>query len=58
MKGSPSQAEMSNPTNAQGGEPNYVDKKAESPGSPFHSNQGSDDAPDYITQNPRYWEYR
>jgi len=58
MKGSPSQSEMSNPTNAQSGTSNYVDDSAESPGSPFHANQGSEDAPAYKYTNPRYWEYR
>ena len=58
MKGAPSKSEMMNPTNAQGGKPNYVDKTAETPGSPFHANQGDEDAPDYIANNPRYWEYR
>ena len=57
MKKPPSQAEMSQPTNAQGGEPNYVDETADSPDSTYYPNRG-DDAPAYKFNNPRYWEYR
>lgn len=58
MKKPPSQAEMMQPTNAQGGEPNYDDETADSPGKVFHSKEGDPDAPAYIANNPRYWEYR
>lgn len=58
MKGAPSFSEMTNPSNAQGGKPNYVDKSAESPGKVFHSKESYPDAPAYIANNPRYWEYR
>lgn len=57
MKKPPSQEEMMQPTNAQGGEPNYIDESADSV-KPFHSVEDYPDAPAYIANNPRYWEYR
>jgi len=56
MKKPPSQAEMSDPGQTQGGEPNYDDVTADSP-IKGHSNVISD-APNYIASDPRYWEYR
>jgi len=53
---SPSQKEMMQPTNAQSGEPNYIDKKAQSVGQPAYYSDMV--APAYKTTNPRYWEYR
>jgi hypothetical protein len=56
MKKPSSQTEMSDPGQVEGGEPNYVDETASSP-IKGHSNV-SDDAPNYIASDPRYWEYR
>ena len=57
MKDAPSQAEMTQATNAQGGAPNYVDKTAETANSNFYPNRGQD-APAYKYSSSRYWEYR
>lgn len=57
MKKPPSQTQMSDPGQTQGGEPNYDDETADS----VKANNGNDlisDAPNYIASNPRYWEYR
>ena len=53
---SPSQKEMMQPTNAESGEPNYIDKSAQSVGNP--PSYTDYDVPAYETMNPRYWEYR
>jgi hypothetical protein len=55
-KNAPDQKEMMQPTNAQSGEPNYIDKSAQSVGLPAKYSDIA--APAYKTQNPRYWEYR
>lgn len=52
----PSQKEMSQAENAQGGEPLYQDQKARSVGQPAYYSDMV--APAYKTMNPRYWEYR
>jgi len=52
----PSKKEMSAPENAQSGEPNYIDKSAQSVGQPAYDTDLA--APAYKTMNPRYWEYR
>ena len=57
MRKPPSDAEMMNPTNAQGGEPNYVDESAQSADNTFYPKRG-EDAPAYVANSPRYWEYR
>lgn len=57
MKKPPSQTQMSDPANAGGGEPNYVDETADSP-QKRQSNESDMDAPDYQASDPRYWEYR
>ena len=57
MKKPPSSAEMTNPANAQSGEPNYIDERSDSADNTFYPNRG-DDAPAYVASNPRYWEYR
>jgi hypothetical protein len=57
MKDAPSQAQMTDASNAGRGEPNYVDDSVESPRNSFYPNRG-DDAPAYVASNPRYWEYR
>lgn len=58
MKEAPSQRQMTDPSNAQPGKPNYIDKTAETPGNPFNSKEGDMDAPNYVASNPRYWEHR
>lgn len=57
MRKSPSNAQMMNPSNAQSGEPNYIDETANTAQSNFYPKRGQD-APAYIANNPRYWEYR
>lgn len=52
----PSQTEMSDAENAQGGKPKYVDTKAQSVGQPSYDSDLA--APAYKAMNPRYWEYR
>ncbi len=51
----PTQGEMMNPQEAQTGQPDYIDKTAETVGTPRLQ---SFDAPAYEAMNPRYWEYR
>ena len=58
MKKPLSKAEMRSPTNAQRGEPNYVDESADSPGIPYLTKNSDMDVPKYRASNPRYWEYR
>ncbi len=58
MQKPPSKAEMMQPTNAQGGTPNYDNEASDTPGNPFHRVEGDMDAPKYLANNPRYWEYR
>jgi len=48
----PTQGEMMNPSEPQTGEPDYVDKSAQSADNTFYPNRGQQ-APAY-----RYWEYR
>lgn len=57
MKDAPTRGEMMNPSDAQTGQPNYVDKGAETPNSNFYPSRG-EDAPAYMANNPRHWEYR
>jgi hypothetical protein len=57
MKESPTRGDMMNPSNAQRGKPNYVDEAVETPDSTFYPSRGQD-APAYVANNPRYWEYR
>lgn len=57
MQKPPSQAEMMQPTNAQGGSPNYMDETADTASNTFYPTRDQD-APAYKSTNPRYWEYR
>jgi len=57
MREAPTRGEMMNPSDAQTGQPNYVDSSAETPMSKLYPNRGQD-APAYVASNPRYWEYR
>lgn len=58
MKGKPSQAEMSEPTNAQSGAPKYMEETNNGFPNPYHNVVGGMDVPAYKYNNPRYWEYR
>lgn len=57
MKDAPSQKQMTSPADPQPGKPNYVDDTVETPDSNFYPNRGQD-APAYVANQPRYWEYR
>ena len=57
MKDAPSKTEMTDPSNPQGGAPNYVDNSVETASNTFYPSR-CDDAPAYVGSNPRYWEYR
>lgn len=57
MKDAPSHKKMTSPADPQSGKPNYVDNSAETPDSNFYPSRGQD-APAYIANNPRHWEYR
>lgn len=57
MSRSPTQKDMIQPSYIDRGRPTYVDESAENPQSTFYPSRGQD-APAYVANNPRYWEYR
>lgn len=57
MKGSPTQKDMTQPSYVERGRPKYIDEIVENPQNRFYPSRGND-APAYVSNNPRYWEYR